>query len=146
MLLVAALVSVVIGEIQHPFTAKGLLEGVSIAVALTIIIVVTSTNNYISEKRLADLVALSDKQEVPVFRGSDVPAAMDTAELVVGDVIALKMGDKVPADCLVIEGKDMSCIEGDLTGEPDALDKARVTPDNCNDGLTNCVMFCKALV
>jgi len=42
-------------------TAKGLLEGTSIAVALTIIIVVTSANNYISEKRLADLVAMADK-------------------------------------------------------------------------------------
>lgn len=108
-LLVAALVSVVIGEIQHPFTAKGLLEGTSIAVALTIIIVVTSTNNYMAESRLADLVALSGKQEVPVLRGSDVPTALDSTELVVGDVIKLKMGDKVPADCLVIDGKDMQC-------------------------------------
>jgi Ca2+-transporting ATPase len=60
-LLAAALVSVVIGEIQHPMTWKGLLEGTSIAIALTIIIVVTSTNNYLAERRLAALVALSDK-------------------------------------------------------------------------------------
>ena len=60
-LLAAALVSVVIGEIQHPLTWKGLLEGTSIAVALTIIIVVTSTNNYLAERRLAALVALSDQ-------------------------------------------------------------------------------------
>jgi magnesium-transporting ATPase (P-type) len=59
-LLAAALVSVVIGEIQHP-GLKGLLEGTSIAVALTIIIVVTSTNNYLAERRLAALVALSDQ-------------------------------------------------------------------------------------
>lgn len=60
-LLAAALVSVVIGEIQHPMTWKGLLEGTSIAVALTIIIVVTSTNNYLAERRLAQLVALSEQ-------------------------------------------------------------------------------------
>jgi hypothetical protein len=42
-------------------TWKGLLEGTSIAIALTIIIVVTSTNNYLAERRLAALVALSDK-------------------------------------------------------------------------------------
>lgn len=60
-LLAAALVSVIIGEIQHPMTWKGLLEGTSIAIALTIIIVVTSTNNYLAERRLAALVALSDK-------------------------------------------------------------------------------------
>lgn len=56
------------------------------------------------------------------------------------------MGDKVPADLLIIEAKDMTCTEGDLTGEPDALEKGRVTKDNSGDGLTNCVCFCKALV
>jgi len=60
-LLAAAFVSVIIGEIQHPMTWKGLLEGTSIAIALTIIIVVTSTNNYLAERRLAALVALSDQ-------------------------------------------------------------------------------------
>jgi magnesium-transporting ATPase (P-type) len=58
----------------------------------------------------------------------------------------MKMGDKVPADLLVIAGKDVTCTEGDLTGEPDALEKGRVTPENSTDGLTNCVCFCKALV
>ena len=59
-LAVAALVSLVIGVIQEGFP-QGLIEGASIIIALTIIIVVGSGNNYISEKRLADLVKLSDK-------------------------------------------------------------------------------------
>ena len=84
-------------------TWKGLLEGTSISIALTIIICVTSVNNYVSEKRLADLVALSEKQTVPIYRGSKDPTTIDAAELVVGDVVKLAMGDKVPADCLVIE-------------------------------------------
>jgi magnesium-transporting ATPase (P-type) len=58
-LLAAALVSLIIGLIQKGFP-DGLLEGVSIFIALTIIIVVTSTNNYISERRLADLISLSE--------------------------------------------------------------------------------------
>jgi len=47
-LLAAALVSLVIGYIQHGFP-KGLLEGTSIMIALCIIIVVSSGNNYASE-------------------------------------------------------------------------------------------------
>lgn len=56
------------------------------------------------------------------------------------------MGDKVPADLLIIGSKGVTCTEGDLTGEPDALEKGRVTPENSTDTVTNGVCFCKALV
>ena len=59
-LLGAALVSLAIGLYKEGFPT-GLIEGTSIALALLIIVSVTSVNNYISEKRLAELVALSDK-------------------------------------------------------------------------------------
>jgi len=49
--------------IQHGFP-DGMLEGTSILIALFIIIAVNSGNDYVSEKRLAQLVALSDKQDV----------------------------------------------------------------------------------
>jgi len=53
-------VSLAIGLYKEGFPT-GLIEGTSIAIALVIIVSVTSVNNYISEKRLAELVALSDK-------------------------------------------------------------------------------------
>lgn len=59
-LLGAAVVSLAIGLYKEGFPT-GLIEGTSIAIALVIIVSVTSVNNYISEKRLAELVALSDK-------------------------------------------------------------------------------------
>ena len=55
----ASLVSMVIGVINEGFPA-GLIEGTSILIALFIIIVVNSGNNYISERRLADLVGLAE--------------------------------------------------------------------------------------
>jgi Ca2+-transporting ATPase len=69
-LLGAAIVSVVIGLLKEGFP-EGLIEGTSIMIALFLIIVVNSGNNWISERRLANLVKLSDAQEVAVFRGSD---------------------------------------------------------------------------
>ena len=60
-LLAAAVVSIIIGLIQHKGKPEGMLEGVSISIALCIIIAVSSGNNYASEKRLADLLALADK-------------------------------------------------------------------------------------
>ena len=59
-LLAAALVSIVIGLIQHGWP-KGMLEGTSIMIALCIIIIVSSGNNYASERRLANLVAMADR-------------------------------------------------------------------------------------
>ena len=86
-LLVAAIVSLAIGILKNGFP-DGLIDGASILVALCIIIVVGSGNNYVSERRLAKIVASSNVQECQVFRGSDSESiTIDTREVVVGDII-----------------------------------------------------------
>jgi hypothetical protein len=47
-LIVAALVSLVVGVIQHGW--GGLIEGASILISIVIIISVTATNNWVKEK------------------------------------------------------------------------------------------------
>jgi len=96
-------VSIIIGLIQHGFPG-GLIEGVSILIALNIIISVNSVNNYFSEKRLADLVKLSDEMMVTVFRNSSETITIDSEQLVVGDLVYIESGMKVPADMLMISG------------------------------------------
>ena len=58
-LLGAAIVSIIIGLIKDGFP-RGLIDGTSIIIALMIIIVVNSVNNYISERRLAALINSSN--------------------------------------------------------------------------------------
>lgn len=99
----AAIVSIIIGLVQHGFPA-GLIEGVSILIALNIIISVNSVNNYFSEKRLADLVKLSDEMMVTVYRNSSETITIDSEQLVVGDLVYIESGMKVPADMLMISG------------------------------------------
>ena len=126
-LLVAAIVSLAIGIIKDGFP-KGLINGVSILIALGIIIVVSSANNYKSEQRLAKIVASSNIQTAEVYRGSETETVtVDTRELVVGDLIKFKMGEKCPADCILINGSDVKCDQCELTGEPDAFEKKRLT-------------------
>lgn len=144
-LAVAALVSLVIGVIQEGFP-QGLIEGASIIIALTIIIVVGSGNNYISEKRLADLVKLSDKQEVAVYRNSTNTTLIDSSNLVVGDLFYFEAGMKVPADCIIVEGQDVVCIEAELTGEGDGIEKTPVTEENFNLEGTSGTMLAKSLI
>ncbi len=48
---------------------------------------------------------------------------VDAEELVPGDVVMLKSGDKVPADIRLIKVKDLRVEESPLTGESTAVDK-----------------------
>ncbi len=48
----------------------------------------------------------------------------------VGDIIKIESGMKVPADCILIEGTDISTDESAMTGEPEQVEKAPVNEGN----------------
>jgi len=50
--------------------------------------------------------------------------------LVVGDLIKLEAGMRVPADCVLIEGTDIATDESAMTGEPEQVEKQSVTAQN----------------
>lgn len=45
----------------------------------------------------------------------------------VGDIIVLRSGMEIPADCLVIEASSLSADESVMTGEPDAVVKNTIS-------------------
>jgi len=101
----AAVVSMIIGIINHPHDPlEGMIEGTSICIALIIIIAVNSGNNYASETRIAKLLESAEKLDVAVWRGSTAEITVDSTELVVGDLIKIENGKKIAADCLMVEG------------------------------------------
>jgi len=68
LLIVAATVSLIIGLCRYGI--GGITDGMSIIIALIIITVVNSANNYASERKLRDLIALTEEQHVGVYRNS----------------------------------------------------------------------------
>jgi len=57
-------------------------------------------------------VAKSKEDVVPVYRGREgATQTINTDDLVVGDIIKLETGARIPADCIVIEGTDLACDE-----------------------------------
>ena len=128
-LFAAAIVSIAIGLFRDGFP-DGLIEGTSILISLGIIIVVNSGNNWVSERRLADLVNLSEQQDVAVYRGSTDTITIDSTLLVVGDIIYFESGMKVPADCIMVEGQDVTINEVELNGEPDYVEKIPTDASN----------------
>ena len=79
--------SIVIGLFREGI--NGLIEGLSIVIALVIIISVSSANNYRSELKLNELFKLEAEPQVAVFRNSIHPQTIKASKLVVGDVFLL---------------------------------------------------------
>jgi P-type E1-E2 ATPase len=70
-------------------------------------------------------------EKCAVFRGSEgLTSTVDISELVTGDIIKIEQGMKIPADCILLDGIDISCDESAMTGEPDQMEKSAVTESN----------------
>lgn len=115
----AAFAALIIGVVQHGWKS-GWVEGLSIFIAVTIIVSVTAGNNYIKEKQFQKLVSKANEEEIATFRGKDgTSTTVWNHELVVGDVISIQQGMRIPADCILISGTDISVDESSMTGEPE---------------------------
>jgi len=113
MLLFSAAISLVLGNSA---------DAVSIAMALSIVSLVAAVQEYRSEKaleKLADLVP----HTCTVLRDGRAHDHFPAKELVVGDLIILTTGDRVPADVRIIDGVEISVDESSLTGENSPVNK-----------------------
>jgi len=50
--------------------------------------------------------------------------------LVVGDVYIIEQGMRIPADSLLIEGKNVSINQSELTGESDTVERSVLNNQN----------------
>jgi P-type Ca2+ transporter type 2C len=105
-LLVALIISAVLGEIEN-------------VIVIGIIVVLNSILGFIQEYRAEKSIEALQKMaslKAKVIRdGKEI--LVDSKYLVPGDIIVLETGDKVPADCRLIEVHDFKTQEGPLTGE-----------------------------
>ena len=65
---------------------------------------------------------------IPTYRGGDgLTQTLSIDDIVVGDIIKLEAGMRVPTDSILIEGTDFATDESAMTGEPESMEKAPVT-------------------
>lgn len=96
-------------------------EGLAILAILLLNASLGVLQEYRSEHALGQIRALASPQ-VWVLRDREL-GRITTRELVVGDVIRLEPGDRIPADARAIDPQSLAIDESILTGESLAVDK-----------------------
>jgi Mg2+-importing ATPase len=64
-------------------------------------------------------------------------------DVVPGDIVLLNAGNAIPADCLILESRDLFVDEATMTGETYPVEKeaARLSPETPLAGRTNCLFM-----
>ena len=108
------------------------IENLYLGIVLYAVVIITGTFTYFQEKKSNDLME-SFKSMMPnrctVIRDSN-PIEINAEDLVVGDIVNLKAGDKVPADLRLLEcSDDMQVDNACLTGESEPCKRSTKCTD-----------------
>jgi P-type Ca2+ transporter type 2C len=112
LLALAAIVSAFLGEYVE-------------AIAIASILLINAIIGFVEERKAGDAIAALKKLsalKVKVLRDG-AKQLIDADQIVVGDIIYLETGDKVPADGRVIEVHNGQVLESALTGESTSVSK-----------------------
>jgi len=108
-------------------------DNLYLGVVLTIVVVVTALFTFFqefkSEKTMEKFANFLPPKSVVRRGGSS--SQVDAASLVVGDVIEVKLGDKIPADIRLVENAKLKVDNSSLTGESEPQKRTvECTDDN----------------
>src|SRR4030065_1525005 len=123
-LLVAVILSAIVGEVAD-------------AIVIFVIILFAAGLGFIQEYRAEKAMEALKKMAAPMAsvlrngKEEEIPSR----ELVPGDIIILRTGDKIPADARLIEAVNLKADEASLTGESVPVEKtAQAVPGEVNIG------------
>ncbi|KAI6082093.1 calcium-translocating P-type ATPase [Hypoxylon rubiginosum] len=129
LLSVAAIVSLAVGlyqtfggEHEDGEPSVEWIEGVAIIVAIVIVVLVGSLNDWQKERQFAKLNRKKQDRLVKAIR-SGKTVEISIYDIMAGDVIHLEPGDLIPVDGILIQGFNVKCDESQATGESDIIRK-----------------------
>lgn len=103
------------------FATKHFTDGWIIFAVVTISAVVGFLQEYKANNALFQLKQLIKYKAKVIREGKEMIIAQE--EIVPGDIILLRPGDKIPADARILEAKNLEVIEASLTGESMPIEK-----------------------
>ena len=134
-LIVAAIVSIVLGCTFSDDPSKDWIDGVSIVIAVLVVVLVGSITDYQKEQKFHELNEVQAEGTKYKLIRNGQPEDHISDDLLVGDLIMINYGDIMAADVLLIEGNGIRMDESALTGESDAMKKEKY--EKCNELLKN---------
>ncbi|CAH1765976.1 1340_t:CDS:2 [Entrophospora sp. SA101] len=99
-------------------------EGVAIIVAIMIVVLVGSINDWQKERQFQKLNAKKEDRCVIATRNGK-EFILSVHDILVGDILHLEPGDIVAADGILVLGHNLQCDESAATGESDAVKKIK---------------------
>ncbi len=131
-----------LSEYLHP--GEGLLRlGIAILAVIFINAIFTFIQEYRTEKAIEELRKMLPFRVAVIRNGTEIE--VDAVEVVPGDLVVLREGDKVPADARVVQASRLTVNNAPLTGESDS----RTLSDTpCEGELLDCgnMVFAGTLV
>lgn len=119
-LMVCAALSLGFGIKEHG-VQEGWYEGGSILVAIFLVIAVSALSNFRQEGQFDKLSKIGSNIQIDVVRDGR-RQQISIFDIVVGDVVSLKIGDQIPADGLFLNGYSLQIDESSMTGESDHVE------------------------
>lgn len=96
-------------------TGDGFTDALTIIAIIILLVIVEVWNEYRAKRSVASLKQLAPPTALVLRNGKINEVA--TNELVTGDILALKMGQRIPADARLMEAYGLEVDESSLTGE-----------------------------
>ena len=103
------------------FAAGEMAEFYFVGIIIVIIVAMGFLQEWKAEKAMQELQKLT-VPAVKVIRDGKLQE-IPSNELVPGDLIRIEMGDKIPADCKIVDSQNMEVDEAILTGESEPVPK-----------------------
>ena len=93
----------------------------TILVVIVVVVSVGFFQEYKAEKAISALKRMVMPISIVIREGKEIEIPIK--EVVPGDILVLRTGEKIPADCLVLEAKELRVNESVLTGESQEIKK-----------------------
>ena len=119
----AACISLIVETIQNP--SEGWIDAVAIYIAIFLVAIITSANDYSKELQFRELEKTSQQDEFSTVIRNGETQRVRAHEIVVGDICVFQAGDMIPADCIIVDYSKALCNEASLTGEPEDRKKSK---------------------
>ena len=110
------------GQDQCEAPAVDWVEGVAILIAVIIVDLVGSLNDWQKERQFRVLDAKKESRAITVLRDGQ-KRLIDIHDAVVGDVVSIEPGEVVAFDGVVLRSHNIKCDESSVTGESDMIQK-----------------------